>query len=161
MTRTCKTTAYRKTRSFTPRLTRACAEFTHLIKCWNSSSVAPQRNTSSALKGLLRLGPEPEPSGCSGGCEDQRCSSSPVRTTLRHVHADYSDKHFFVLGGRRQNWRRMFCSLSLRSGCSSVHLSSLHMLIFRPRCADEANFSNPQFAQLFQLSRHCCFYHSH
>lgn len=53
--------------------------------------------------------------------------------------------------GVEANWRGVFCSLSLRSGFSSVHLSSLHMLIFRPRSADEANFSNLQFAQLFSI----------
>lgn len=45
----------------------------------------------------------------------------------------------------------MFCSLSLRSGFPSVHISSLHTLLFRPRSADEASFSNPQFAQLFSI----------
>lgn len=69
-------------------------------------------------------------------------SSPPIHVTLRHVQA--------LSSGAEAKWR-VFCSLSLRSGFSSLHLSPLHILMFRPRGADEAGFSNPQFAQLFSI----------
>lgn len=79
-----------------------------------------------------------------------KCASSPpIHVTLRHAQADYSDKQA-LSSGAEAKWR-VFCSLSLRSGFSSLHLSPLHMLMFRPRGADEAGFSNPQFAQLFSI----------
>lgn len=163
---TCKNTPYMDTHSLSFAGSHMpSAEFTHLIICWNSNSVAPQRYTSSVLKGLFRLGPECKPSGwwIAAAAQDAEIKGAHFLLCIWHwdMYALIIQISRFFPWGWRQKWRRVFCSLSLRSGFSSVHLSSLHMLIFRPRCADEANFSNPQFAQLFQLSRHCCFYHSH
>lgn len=131
------------------------AEFTHLIICRDSNTVAPQRYTSSVLERLFRLGPGCKPSGWWIAAEAQDAEIKgahllPMHVTLRHAQADYSDKQIYPPGVEAK-WRRVFCSLSLRSGFSSVHLSPLHMLIFRPRSADEANFSNLQFAQLFSI----------
>lgn len=47
------------------------AKFTHLIICRDSSTVAPQRYTSSVLEGLFRLGPGCKPSGWRIAAEAQ------------------------------------------------------------------------------------------
>lgn len=80
------------------------AEFTHLIICRDSTTVAPQRYTSSVLERLFRPGPGCKPSGWWIAAEAQdaeikRCSSSPMHVTLRHVQADYSDKQIYPRGG--------------------------------------------------------------
>lgn len=65
--------------------------------------------------------------------EIKGASSPPIHVTLRHAQADYSDKQA-LSSGAEAKWR-VFCSLSLRSGFSSLHLSPPpHAHVPPPRC---------------------------
>lgn len=92
--------------------------------------VAQQRCTSSVLRDFSDRGQDVSEAlrlvnSCwNSGCGDQRCSSFLVHVTLRHVRADYSDKHLHPPGVEAK-WRRVFGSLSLRSAFAPFSRGSL------------------------------------
>lgn len=149
---TCENVPHMDTRSFSGSHMPG-AEFTRLIICRNSDTDAQQRYTSSVLERLFRQGPGCKPSGwwIAAEAEDPEIKGARLLPCMWHRDTYGLIIPISTSSGVEAKWRRVFCSLSLRSGFSSVHLSALHMLIFRPRSADEANFSNLQFAQLFSI----------
>lgn len=140
------------------------AEFTHLIKCKDSNTVAPQRYPSSVVERLFKLGPGCKPSGWWIAAEAQDAEIKGAHLLPSMWHWDMHDQIIqigrFILEGWEQNGGECFVhyhqdqAFPLFTSLLSSCLYSAPAVLMKPT-SQICNLLN-----YFQLCRHRCFYHS-